>query len=394
MRRAHANPRTARAARSVIAALVTLTPAALGAGCEAPAASGAGTIQVQISGEDAATEGFLFPTGSEVVFSDGWELRFDHVFVTVGAVWLSDNPDRAPSDQSQAGERVAQLDGPWAVDLAVAGSVPGAGGEGSAVPIGTIDRLNLSGDAPLAADRRWAFSYSFVAASAEAEQLNFSGDEARAAYEASIADGCAVTYVGTARWVGEACASSREGYDWTVVPSEVPFRLCFATPTHYLNCQNEENQGEPFPDEEFQRGVPIKRNEASVAQITVHLEHPFYDDVQHEPRVFFDQLAAALRGRPAGTRLALEDLRGVDPTGFIDGSGEALPWRSCDGSALPDDQAQRAFSTGAIPINGGLSRAHAFHDYVDFVRYVQSTQGHLNGGEGLCYIDRQFPSPR
>jgi hypothetical protein len=28
------------------------------------------------------------------------------------------------------------------------------------------------------------------------------------------------------------------------------------------------------------------------------------------------------------------------------------------------------------------------------VEYVQSTQGHLNGGEGLCFVDRQYPSPR
>ena len=34
----------------------------------------------------------------------------------------------------------------------------------------------------------------------------------------------------------------------------------------------------------------------------------------------------------------------------------------------------------------------AIRDYYDFIRYTQSTQGHLNS-QGLCYIDRQYPAP-
>jgi hypothetical protein len=30
--------------------------------------------------------------------------------------------------------------------------------------------------------------------------------------------------------------------------------------------------------------------------------------------------------------------------------------------------------------------------YYDFIRYSQSTQGHLNS-QGFCFIDRQYPSP-
>ena len=36
--------------------------------------------------------------------------------------------------------------------------------------------------------------------------------------------------------------------------------------------------------------------------------------------------------------------------------------------------------------------AEAIRDYYDYIRYTQSTQGHLNS-QGLCFIDRQFPSP-
>jgi len=38
------------------------------------------------------------------------------------------------------------------------------------------------------------------------------------------------------------------------------------------------------------------------------------------------------------------------------------------------------------------SPAEAIRDYYDYIRYTQSTQGHLNS-QGLCFIDRQFPSP-
>ncbi len=353
----------------------------------------AGSIEVQISGEEAGTDGFLFPSGSEVTFSDGWELVFDHVLVTVGSVTISANPDTAPSDQSQTGEDVANAEGPWAVDLAIEGSVPGAGGEGTAVPLATITSQNLKGDAAFATDERYAFSFELVEAIAGATKVNFDGDEAAvAAYDDAVAQGCAVLYVGKATFKGTDCDVSDEAYDFAAIPTEVPFRLCFKTPTHYRNCQNEENQGEPFPDEEFQRGISIKSNEPSIAQLTLHLEHAWYSDVEHEPSIHFDQYAAQLVGEPEGTVLTTDALVGLDPTAFTDGAGLALPWRTCDGTAVPSGD--RNFGTGSIPIGPGQAPSDGFRDYADYAAYVLSTLGHLNGGEGLCYIDRMYSSPQ
>jgi hypothetical protein len=353
----------------------------------------AGSIQVQVSGEDIATEGLEFPEG-EVVIADGWEIRFDHVFVTIGRVWVSDNPDRAPSDPSQTGETVAEAVGPWAVDLAMDGALPGAGGEGTAVPLVVIENQNKKGGSAFAADQRYAFSYSTVAATAGATPVNFADDAAAVAeYAALEAEGCAMAYIGTATFVGTQCDTSDPAYDFTAIPASVPFRLCFATPTEYVNCQNQDNQGDPFPDEEFQRGIALASNGTAIAQLTFHLEHAFYSDVEHEPVLFFDQLAAALVGQPAGTELELSMLAGVDPTAFQDGAGDALPWRTCDGTRLPAG-AQRGFETGTIPVGPAVDPTMGLRDYVDYVRYVQSSLGHLNGGEGLCYIDRKYPSPR
>lgn len=356
------------------------------------AAAESGTIEVQISGEEIATEGFAFPEGSEVVLADGWELQFDHVFVTVGRVWLSQNPDTNPGDQSQMGEDVAEASGPWVIDLASEGDRVGAGGEGTAHGLATLTTQNLKEDAPFSTTDRYAFSFSFVGASSDATRIGFAGD-AETFYEEAVAAGYAVYYVGTATFKGEACEVSDTAYDFSTIPLTVPVRLGFTTPTNYLNCQNEENQGDPFPDEEFQRGIAIRSNQASLAQITVHLEHPFYSDVQHEPAVFFDQIAAQLVGADEGAVASVEGLEGVDPTGFTDGAGNTLPWRACDGSTIPDGMT-RAFEVGSIPVGPGQDPNEGFRDYADYVRYVQSSQGHMNGGEGLCYIDRRFDAPQ
>ncbi len=357
-------------------------------------ASESGSISVQISGEELGTDGFLFPEGSEVVLADGWELEFDHVFVTIGKAWLAENPDKNPSDQSEMGDVVAEAVGPWAVDLAKEGTVPGAGGEGTATPLVKFENQDKKGGAPFDATQRYAFSYETVVATDGATKVNFDGDAAaEEAYADAVAGGCSVLYVGTATFKGTACEVSDDTYDFTAIPTTVPFSLCFDVPTRSLNCQNEANDGDPFPDEEFQRGIPILSNGESLAQMTIHLDHFVYSDVEHEPLVYFDQYAAAVVGQPAGTEVTMDLLAGVDPTAMTDGAGAPLPWRSCDGSALPAG-AQRGFFTGSIPVGPGEDPATGFRDYADFAKYVTSSQAHLNGGEGLCYTDRQYPSPQ
>jgi hypothetical protein len=360
-------------------------------GCGSGDDGPAGTIAVQISGEDAATDGFLFPSGSEVTFADGWELKFSHVLVTVGAVTISSGPNRSPSDQSATDGPVARKVGPWAVDLSVEGSVLGAGGEGKATPLTTLDRQNLKGDQPFADDEQYAFGYDIVAASDDAMRVNVEG-EAESSYQTMIAAGYSVMYVGTATFQGDDdCESSDTSYDFAAIPAEIPFELGFRTPTAYVNCQNQENEGEPFPDEEFPRGIALRPNQAALAQITLHLEHPWFSSVVHDSELYFDQMAARLVGRTPGETLTLEDLVDVDPTAFTDALDQPLPWRVCSEASL--NPGQRGFDPGDIPIDPDQGPAVGLRDYRDYVQYIQSTQGHLNGGEGLCFIERNYPSP-
>jgi hypothetical protein len=348
-----------------------------------------GSISVQISGEELATDGFRFPTGSEVVIVDGWQIEFDHVLVALGSVSLSENPDKAPSDQSQTDAVVARKAGPWIVDLAQEGSVTGAGGEGTAVPLFTFDAKD-DGSA-FATDQRYALSYAFTEATSSATTVNLD-TEGEAALADMIAGGYSFYFVGTATFVGTECQSSDASYDWSAVPTTVPLRLGFKTPVELVNCQNQDNQGEPFPDEEYQRGIAVKSNQTVTAQLTLHVDHPFYGDVEHEPELFFDQMAAQLVGQTEGTPLTLDLLAGVDPTAFVDGAGNPLPWRRCDGTAPASGQ--RAFDTGSIGVNPAGDPSSTFRDYRDYVHYVTSSMGHLNGGEGLCYVKRGYASPQ
>jgi hypothetical protein len=350
-----------------------------------------GRIRVTISGEDIATEGIKFPTGSEVTIVDGWELELSHVLVTVGNVTLSENPDLAPSDQSRSGAVVARVGGPWAVDLSVPGTVPATGGEGLATPLAVIERLS-NGDA-LASDERYAFGYDLLPASADAKLVNFSSDEeAGAAYAEMIEAGATVMYVGQARFRGKDCRAQTDAYDFEQIPKTLRFKLAFRTPTSFVNCQNQDNQGQAFPDEEYQRGIAIAANGDTIAQLTLHLEHVLFSATVHDPSLRFDQLAAQLVGKSDDSVVTLDDLVGVDPTAFNDGAGSPLPARSCDGSELPPGQ-QLRFETGSVPVDPGASASHALRDYHDFIEYVQSTQGHLNGGEGLCFVERHYASP-
>jgi hypothetical protein len=370
----------------------------LAAACSDAPDAQSGGVSVQISGEEAATDGFLFPTGSEVAFADGWSLTFSHVLVTVAEVTLAENPDKAPADQSQTDAVVARQAGPWAVDLAVAGDAAPVGGEGSATALTHFAAQNLRDGRAFEPDRRYAFGYRLVEASDAAARVNFAGDEAtEALYARMIAEGYAVLYAGTATFEGEGCATSDAAYDFEALPREVPFELGFATPTHYRNCQNQENQGEAFEGEEYQRGISVLPNRPAVAQVTLHLEHPFFSDTVHDSPLFFDQMAARRAGAEAPLALTVKDLVGVDPTAFADQNGQPLPWRVCptgDAAAELPPGKQRSFGVGHVLVDPAGDPREVFRDYADYVRYLQSAQGHLNGGEGLCSIERDFTAPK
>jgi len=365
-----------------------------------PPDPGGGGVLFAASGEALALTGYRFPPASpdDVAFVDGWDVKFTRLLVTVDKITLSDNPDVQPGDPSKTGGVVAQANGPWAIDLGHADPsyLAGKGGPGEqAVPIAAL--AARSDGASFATDgTRYAFGFDLVAATDQAMNVNL--DAAGVAdYKQMIAEKCAVLYVGTAKFKGdktdpECYPADRQGW-----PDEVRFRLCFTSPTTYVNCQNPDNTGASFPSEEHQRGIAFLADKSVIGQVTIHTDHPFWDSVIHDSPAHFDQFAARVVGRDGGPPVVtLESTRGVDYTAYTDALGHSLAWRYCvepPTDAHPKLTGAMRFDPQTVPHAAGGDGASGLRDYYDFSTYDQSTQGHLNS-DGLCFVRRNYPSPQ
>ena len=361
-----------------------------------------GTVQFTASGEVLALGGYAFPpaTPGDPDFVDGWEVHFTKFIAVFDKVKLSTNPDTSPTDQSQTGQVVAEIDGPWAIDLHKGGSLPGKGGAGEqAFPIEMIANQNKNGNAPFDPTVRYAFSFDSVPATASAKLLQIDADDTD--YAEMVANGWNVLYVGTATWKGDqatpACRSTGPaGYDFSAIPTTVNFRFGFATPTTYINCQNPDNDpAKALGSEEHERGVQIKSSTQTIAQVTFHTDHPFWESFVHDTPAHFDQLASKAVKQADGTYLVtLDNTKGVDYTAFKDPAGNPLPWRACDAMYTPPNMnPQMGFDSLSIPHDPAGDPATSMRDYWDYMRYDQSTQGHLNS-DGLCFVQRHYPSPQ
>jgi hypothetical protein len=356
-----------------------------------------GAIELTASGEVLALGGYAFPpaTPSDPAFVDGWAIHFDKLLVTVDKITLSESPDTAPADQSQTGKQVAEVTGPWAIDLHRGGPIQGKGGaDEQAVALAMLDRQNMNGDSAFDDTLRYAFGYDLVGATANAMRVNVPADDPD--YAVMIQKGYTVMYVGTATWKGgTSCTSTNSAFDFTTLPTEVTFRLGFKSPTTYVNCQNPDNDpAKPLGPEEHERGVQIKTNATTIAQLTVHSDHPFWESFTHDSPPHFDQLAALAKKDAQGHYgVTTDDAVGVNYTAFPAGSGK-LPWRSClSGYTPPNSNAQMGFDSHSVPYNPTGDPSMVMRDYADYLTYNQSTQGHLNS-DGLCYVRRHYPSPR
>ncbi len=366
-----------------------------------PQDPGPGNIWFAASGEVLALTGYSFPPASDgdPAFVDGWDVNFTRLLTTIDKITLAENPDFKPGSQQQTGQLVAEVQGPWAVDLSHsdASYLAGKGGNGEeAVPIAALNNQNQNGGDAFATDgTRYAFGFDVIAATNQAQNVNLDPD-ALADYETMTQDGCAVLYVGTATFRGDAkfdgCITDATK-NW---PKTVNFKLCFKSPTTYSNCQNPDNDpAEPFDGEEHQRGIAFLKNASVIGQVTMHTDHPFWDSVLHDSPAHFDQFAARVSGQADGALVTLDDTVGVDYTAYTDAAGNPLNWRYC--IAPPTDVHPKftgamRFDPQSVPHAPGTDPAQGLRDYYDFATYNQSTQGHLNS-DGLCYVQRNYASP-
>jgi hypothetical protein len=374
-----------------------------------PADPGPGGVLFSASGEVLALSGYPFPpvNDGDPAFVDGWDVHFTRLLVTVDNITLSNDPFIRPGDQSCTESTVAKVTGPWAIDLAHSDPqhyLPGKGGPGEqAVPIAALAHQNYPAGNNAAFDTSGAVAYAFgfdlIPAASGAMNVNLDSP-GLADYQDMTASGCVVLFVGTATFKGSDATCTAPGAPssyyateyagWPLAGQSVNFHLCFKSPTSYVNCQNPDNSGAPLSGEEAERGIFFKSTQSVIAQVTVHTDHPFWDSVLHDSPAHFDQYAATVAGQGQSgvfPTVTLEMTKGVPyAPAYKDAAGNPLYWRYC--IATPTDV--HAQFTG--PMAFDAQSVSGLADYYDYATYDQSTQGHLNS-DGLCYVDRHYPSP-
>ncbi len=403
-----------------------------------PPDPGAGAFYVTISGESNAINGYPFPPdnySADTYMYDGWQFEIEAYIVIVDKITLWSNPNASCTDQSQHGPAVAELTGPFVVDLHKGGAIVGqAGYPEQATPIGVITNQNLNGNAPLdpTVTYGWGFStipagtpyagYTGEVANYNAYNVNLTPDEADD-YAYMVEHGASVYYRGHAVWLGNTgtytctqtnvenpdtildggvtdAAKYNGNYDFTKMPqSGMNFRFAFATPTNYVNCQNYTSGMPGQCGEANSRGVQVNSATSAITQVTVHMDHPFWQSFEEDTPVHWDQIAGQYVGVANPTdggfiESHIDDFHGVPFQPFTDHAGNKIPWRNCAGGYYTDPgNGAMFFTTLSVPVCPGMSNPSVcISDYWDYIRYTQSTQGHLNS-QGLCFIDRQFPSP-
>jgi hypothetical protein len=351
-----------------------------------------GVILVTVSGETSATEGIAFPptaTG-DIAFVDGWEIKFESVLTTVDAIGLSENPDLNATDPSMTGPLVAETRGPWAVDLAKAGPRDSKENNGKSWPLVRLLNQNKKPGAPsLSANTKYAFGYSLVKANSGVISVNLDS-EGQENYQRMAEKGFSYWIKGTATFKGTNCRNTVATYDFARFPKTVHFSFGLSNPTTYKNCVNPDLQPADA------RGVQIQANAETVSQVTLHLDHSFWDALQEDAPLRFDALAAR-KSVPTGSgpttaSLTEVDLQNLDFQAFKDAQGTPIPWRTC-GPVLSGERTIGSVSyiPGNTPTNASGGKT-GLKDFYDYVQYNTSTFGHLNN-DGLCFPARDYDSP-
>ncbi len=391
-----------------------------------------GQMLLTASGESLALTGYTFPSVNGT-FADGWAVTFTHYIATFDKVSLWTDPDMVPTDQSQHGSLVAELDGPWAVDMHLNGpNFPYVDGKESgerAIAFAVLASENKNGGAAFPADgTRLAVGFSAVEPTPHALNVNLDADGLDA-YQYMIANQCTVYYRGTAKWVGntnggtcvapsDAGVSSDAGNgkgneaEFANIPTTVAFDFCFkpadlgglqpgAPETSWINCDNQDNDpATALNGEPHERGIAFPSNKYVTGEVTFHTDHPFWESTEHDTPARFDQFAAQLVGAAGDGGVPVvhfADVSGVNYLAFTDKAANVLPWRTCDPNYQNPNGGSRVGQMHFDPVKvascSGGDHATGLCDYYDFSKYNQSTQGHWNGADGLCFVERHYPSP-
>jgi hypothetical protein len=284
-------------------ATLALTTLALAACTDNASSYGTGSVRVAISGEAAAISGFPAGAGDDVIeFADGWTLEMRKVLVSLEGFEL----------RAADGDDAAVDADPVVADLHL--------GE---------PELWRFDDVPA---RRWdRIGYRYKAPTRSSRATNDVSDDD---LERMVDGGYSLLIDAVA---------SKDG-------QEIAIEYGFAMQVAHSQCVNGQDETD---------GLVVPTNGAADAQITVHLDHLFFDTyASDEAALRFDPMAAvAMDGKVTLDDLALQD----NLSDLLDADGEPLDLAYDPGSAFD-------------PIPESLR---------EYVQAAATTTGHFNG-EGHC----------
>jgi len=348
-----------------------------------PADPGKGGFLVTVSGEDLAGSGYAWTPsslsdGDPPAFVDGWEVRFEHVIVTVANIHVNADPDKDEGNPRQVGALVASAAGPWAVDATIGGDVVGKSGSADEKTIPIAAFAKQDNGTAFDPESSYAFSYDLVTASADAKLTNLDAAGVEL-YAEAREKGWSMVFAGTATYKGSEPEADSV---FANIPKEVHFSLGLKNPSSYINCRNTDLTA---VGDEFPRGIKSTPTKSTTVQITIHTDHGFWDTLNVEGTpLHFDPIAAnastyGMSDQP-GT-VTIEDLIDVDISGFTTKSGDPLPWRS-----LVSDYTAPTGQMKYDPNGTSFKKANSFAAYL---AYSAASGGHLNA-DGECEIKNNF----
>jgi hypothetical protein len=268
---------------------------------------GQGSVIVAASGEEAAEVGYPTSTGPDAIaFADGFTLTFSKVVVSLGHLRL----DAADGDSANVDTE------PVIVDLT----------------LGRTALWELEG----VPSRRWdRVSYARLPAMSGARNVN----AAPADVDEMIASGASLLVAGTA-------TDGTSAYD---------FSFAFTRTVENGACTNGMDETD---------GIIVSENATTEAEITIHLDHLFFDSfATDEPSLRFEPMAAMA---DEGGAITLDALAGQELAALVDRDG--MPLEDEAGGPIVYDPGPLALPTD---------------DLAAYVRAAAVTTGHFNG-EGHC----------
>lgn len=284
----------------------TMMMSALAPGCGGGAT---GTVSVEVSGEEAPVIGY--PTG-DIAFADGWTIQFEHIFVAVEDFSLTE------------GERTVMLES-----------------ESTVVDLTAGDQELWS--FPGIAAQRWS-DVEYVIARPTATSRRLAG--------VTEADVAGMVDAGVSfRMIGTATHPTHGSYDLDL---GIPFAV------HMSACVS---------GRDGTNGIVVPANGTHETQLTLHLDHLFFDSARaEEPNLRFEAWAA-VAGADREVSYAdlatqnLTDMIGIGGMPLVDEDGSLIAYEP-PSAGLPMQNLQAFVLAQAFTIGHFEGEGHCdYHDH-------------------------------